>query len=53
VTQHDQIATAVGLEYTDYRFNGKWRHRCLTLSNRLAGFSQRRSMAAIRPQEPK
>jgi glutathione S-transferase len=49
----DQIATAVALEYTDYRFNGGWRSRCAALGYWLAEFSQRPSMVATRPQERK
>jgi glutathione S-transferase len=46
----DQIATAVALEYTDFRYPHDWRTGHPKLAAWLAGFGARPSMVASRPQ---
>jgi glutathione S-transferase len=48
----DSLATAVALEYTDFRFTNGWRPRCPGLSAWLEEFSRRSSMTRTRPRDP-
>jgi hypothetical protein len=48
----DSIATAVALEYTDFRYTARWRNHCPGLSAWLEGFAHRPSMRQTRPQDP-
>jgi glutathione S-transferase len=48
----DCIATAVALEYTDFRYTTQWRQRCPHLHSWLDGFAQRPSMIQTRPRDP-
>jgi len=48
----DSIATAVALEYTDFRYATEWRAHCPGLSAWLEGFARRPSMRRTRPQDP-
>ena len=45
----DSIATAVALEYTDFRYTTGWRQHCPGLASWLEGFSRRPSMVRSRP----
>lgn len=45
----DAVATAVALEYTDFRFTRDWRARCPLLDAWLATFSVRPSLVQTRP----
>ncbi|MBX9964105.1 MAG: glutathione S-transferase N-terminal domain-containing protein [Burkholderiales bacterium] len=45
----DAVATAVALEYTDFRFTRDWRSRCPSLDAWLAPFSARPSLVQTRP----
>jgi glutathione S-transferase len=49
----DSIATAVALEYTDFRYGTAWRSRCPRLGSWLEDFAVRPSMTQTRPQDPK
>lgn len=46
----DQIATAVALEYTEFRYGKHWHHAAPNLAVWLADFARRPSMAATRPR---
>jgi len=48
----DCIATAVALEYTDFRYTTEWRERCPGLKAWLEGYARRRSMIQTRPRDP-
>jgi glutathione S-transferase len=48
----DCIATAVALEYTDFRYTTGWRQCCPQLHDWLDGFARRPSMIQTRPQDP-
>ena len=48
----DSIATAVALEYTDFRYTTEWRQRCPRLSSWLEVFARRPSMVQTRPRNP-
>lgn len=47
----DSIATAVALEYTDFRYTTGWRQRCPGLTAWLEGFACRPSMIQTRPND--
>jgi glutathione S-transferase len=49
----DSIATAVALEYTDFRYTSAWRHHCPKLNVWLQGFARRPSMVQTRPSDGK
>ncbi len=51
-TRMDCIATAVALEYTDFRYTTEWRQRCPQLHAWLHGFAGRPSMIQTRPRDP-
>jgi glutathione S-transferase len=51
-TRMDCIATAVALEYTDFRYTTEWHQRCPQLHAWLDGFARRPSMIQTRPQDP-
>ena len=48
----DCIATAVALEYTDFRYSNEWHQRCPQLHAWLEGFARRPSMIRTRPRDP-
>jgi hypothetical protein len=48
----DCIATAVALEYTDFRYTTQWRERCPGLKTWLEDYARRPSMIQTRPQDP-
>lgn len=48
----DCIATAVALEYTDFRYTTEWRQSCPQLHGWLDGFARRPSMIQTRPRNP-
>jgi glutathione S-transferase len=50
-TRMDCIATAVALEYTDFRYTTEWHQRCPQLHVWLDGFARRPSMMQTRPQD--
>jgi glutathione S-transferase len=51
-TRMDCIASAVALEYTDFRYTREWRQRCPQLHGWLEGFARRPSMIQTRPRDP-
>jgi glutathione S-transferase len=48
----DCIATAVALEYTDFRYTTEWRQRCPGLKAWLESYAPRPSMIQTRPRDP-
>jgi glutathione S-transferase len=48
----DCIATAVALEYTDFRYTTEWRQRCPGLKAWLESYARRPSMIQTRPRDP-
>ena len=51
-TRMDCIASAVALEYTDFRYTSEWRQLCPQLHGWLEGFARRPSMIQTRPPDP-
>jgi len=51
-TRMDCIATAVALEYTDFRYSNAWHQHCPQLHAWLDGFALRPSMIQTRPRDP-
>lgn len=50
-TRMDYIATAVALEYTDFRYTNEWRQHCPQLQAWLDDFARRPSMIQTRPRD--
>jgi len=48
----DCIATAVALEYTDFRYTTQWRQLCPRLAPWLDDYARRPSMLQTRPRDP-
>jgi glutathione S-transferase len=51
-TRMDCIATAVALEYTDFRYSNEWHQHSPQLHAWLDGFARRPSMIQTRPRDP-
>ena len=47
----DQIAVAVALEYTKFRFTDKWSEKCVKLKNWLYEFNENQFMKDTIPRE--
>ena len=47
----DQIAVAVALEYTKFRFTDKWSGKCVKLKNWLYEFNENQFMKDTIPRE--